>query len=97
MLCISLQRCAQHDRRQKCFNDSFSFQHERQIDPLAFRDVEATRRKKFPVLRHIREQRSGNRCRQNQEPRTGRAHELSGAASVQRREKTVYARTKIPD
>ena len=54
-------RSAQHDRRRKDastlyrFNESFWFQHQREIDAFAFRDVETIDRKESPACRWIRE------------------------------------------
>ena len=79
------------------FNQSFSFQHEREIGAFAFRDVETTDCKESPAFRWAREKCARHRRWQNDETCTGCAHELNSATLVQRREKTLDAGTKIPD
>ena len=79
------------------FNTSLWFQHEREIDAFPFGDVKATGREYMPVGGAIREERTGNRRRQNDKTGTGRAHEFWSTAPVQRCEKTLHARSKIPD
>ena len=97
MLCLSLQRSAQHDRRKRRFNQSFWFQHQREIDALAFRDVETIDCKESPACRWVREKFARNGRRQDDKTWIGCAHELSSAALFQRREKTLNAGAKIPD
>src|SRR4029077_17376231 len=79
------------------FNQSFSFQHQREIDLFAFRDVKTIDCEESPAFRWVREKFARSRRRQDDKPWTGCAHELSSATLVQRREKTLNAGAKIPD
>ena len=79
------------------FNHSFSFQHQREIDLFAFRDVETTDCKESPASRWVREKFARNVCRQDDKTWIGCAHELSSVPLVQRREKTLNTGAKIPD
>ena len=79
------------------FNQSFWFQHQREIDAFAFRDVETIDCKESPACRWIREKFARNGRRQDDKTWIGCAHELSSAALFQRREKTLNAGAKIPD
>ena len=102
MLRISLQRSAQHDRRKTRFNvyrfnQSFSFQHQGEVDAFPFRDIETIDCKESPVCRWIREKFARNGRRQNDKTWIGCAHELGSAALVQRRKKTLDAGAKILD
>ena len=78
-------------------NQSFSFQHQREIDAFAFRDVETIDCKESPACRWVCEKFARNGRRQDDKTRIGCAHELSSATLVQRREKTLNAGAKIPD
>src|SRR5882724_12373444 len=79
------------------FNQSFSFQYQREIDAFAFSDVETINCKEFPACGWVREKFARYGRRQNDKTWIGCAHELSGATLVQRREKTLDAGAKIPD
>ena len=79
------------------FNQSFGFQHQREIDAFAFRDVETIDCKESPACRWVREKFARNGRWQNDKTWIGCAHELSSATLVQRREKTLNAGAKIPD
>ena len=70
------------------FNESLWFQHQREIDAFAFRDVETTDCKESPACRRIREKFARNGRWQNDKTWIGCAHELSSATLFQRREKT---------
>src|SRR6266567_828782 len=76
---------------------SLGFQHQREIDAFAFRDVETTDCKESPVSRWVGEKFARHDRRQNDKTWIGSAHELDGATLFQRREKTFDARAKIPD
>ena len=76
---------------------SFGFQHQREIDAFAFRDIETTDRKESPVCGWVREKFARNGRRQDDKTWIGCVHELSSAALFQRREKTLNAGAKIPD
>ena len=76
---------------------SLGFQHQREIDAFAFRDVETTDRKESPACRWVREKFARHGRRQNDKTWIGCAHELSSATLFQRREKTLDAGAKIPD
>ena len=78
------------------FNQSFSFQHQREIDAFAFSDVETIKCKELPACGWVREKLARYGRRQNDKTWIGCAHELSGATLVQRREKTLDAGAKIP-
>src|SRR6476660_1276430 len=79
------------------FNQSFSFQHQREIDAFAFSDVETINCKELPASGRVREKFARYGRRQNDKTWIGCAHELGSAALVQWREKTLNARAKIPD
>ena len=79
------------------FNQSLWFQHQREIDAFAFRDVETTDCKESPAFRWVREKFARNGRRQNDKTWIGCAHELSSATLFQRREKTFDAGAKIPN
>jgi len=76
---------------------SFGFQHQREIDALAFRDAETIDRKESPACRWIREKFARDGRWQNDKTWIGCVHELSSAALFQRREKTLNAGARIPD
>src|SRR2546430_11558043 len=76
---------------------SLGFQHQREIDAFAFRDVETTNCKESPVFRWVGEKFARDGRRQNDKTWIGCTHELSSATLVQRREKTFDAGAKIPD
>src|SRR5436190_24383652 len=76
---------------------SLGFQHQREIDAFAFRDVETTDCKESPAFRWVDEKFARHGRRQNDKTWIGCAHEFSSATLVQRREKTLNARAKIPD
>ena len=79
------------------FNQLLWLQHQREIDALAFRDVETIDGKESPASRWVRKKFARNGRRQDDETWIGCAHELSSAALFQRREKTLNAGAKIPD
>ena len=98
-------RSAQHDREGKRFNaltlqrfnESLRFQHQREIDAFAFRDIETTDCKESPAFRRVREKFARDGRRQNDKTWIRCVHELSSAMPVQRREKTFDAGAKIPN
>src|SRR6266480_1809069 len=76
---------------------SLGFQHQREIDAFAFRDIETTNRKESPAFRWVGEKFARQWRWQNDKTWIGCAHELSSATLFQRREKTLDAGAKIPD
>ena len=64
------------------FNESLWFQHQREIDAFAFRDVETIDRKESPTCRWVREKFACHWRRQNEKTWIGCAHELSSATLV---------------
>ena len=90
-------RSAQHDRRKRRFNESLWFQHQREIDAFAFRDIETIDCKESPVCRWVRKKFARKGRRQDDKTWIGCAHEFSSTTLVQRREKTLDAGAKIPD
>ena len=76
---------------------SLGFQHQREIDAFAFRDIETIDREESPACRWIREKFARYGRWQNDKTWIGCVHELSSATLFQRREKTLNAGAKIPD
>jgi predicted 3-demethylubiquinone-9 3-methyltransferase (glyoxalase superfamily) len=64
------------------FNQSFSFQHQGEIDAFAFSNVETINCKEFPTCGWVREKFGRYGRWQNDKTRIGCAHELSGATLV---------------
>ena len=79
------------------FDESLRLQHEREINPFALRNVEATRGKKCPSLGTIRKKRLDKRGRHNDEPRAGPGHEIDRVLFIKPCEKALNATAKIPD
>jgi len=62
---------------------SLGFQHQREIDAFAFRDIETTDRKESPAFRWVREKFARHGRRQNDKTWIGSVHELSRATLFQ--------------
>src|SRR5215469_14017181 len=77
--------------------ESLCFQHQREINAFAFRDVEAIDCKESPASWWVREKFAREGRRQNDKTWIGCTHELSSTTLVQRREKTLDTGSKIPD
>ena len=75
----------------------FWFQHQREIDAFAFRDVETIDCKESPAFRWIGEKFARDGRRENDKAWIGRTHEFGSATLVQGRKKTLNAGAKIPD
>src|SRR5205085_3731954 len=78
-------------------NDLVRLQNKREIDTLAFGDVESSGGKGFPIRRRVQKCFGHQTSRQNHEARSIFFHELRGARRIQRRHPTFYLRPKIPN